>query len=100
RQLVVQPDGRVLFIAAIFRAELNRFNGPVIDRAIIGRVLADGSWDSSFTMITCGLPLVQESGPFWFDFPNTRLFDRGEIPMPTAFVARQVDGVVVLAGAF
>ena len=100
RQLVVQPDGRVLFVAAIYRRGLNALAAPVLDRAIVGRVLADGSWDSSFAMITCALPLVQNPGPFWFDFPTTRPFARGEMPVPTTFVTRQPDGVVVLAGAF
>jgi uncharacterized delta-60 repeat protein len=99
RQLVLQPDGRVLFVAAIHQPG-SRLSELVLDRAIIGRVLADGSWDSSFAMITCALPLIKGSGPFWFDFPTARLFDRGEMPVPTAFAARQPDGVVVLAGAF
>ena len=100
RQLVLQPDGGVLFVAAIYRPGLSRLNASVLDRAIIGRVLADGSWDSSFAMITCALPLVQDSGPFWFDFPTGRFVDRGEMPVPTVLAARQPDGVVVLAGAF
>lgn len=102
RQLLVQPDGRILFAAAIF---VQGTGGPFraasnIDHVIVGRLQADGYWDSSFTSLTCATPLLQETGPFWFNSP-TFVSSRGaELIVPTAELARQADGVLVLAGAF
>jgi len=69
--LLVQADGRILFSAAIF---VLGSGGPLqaagnLDHVIVGRLLADGSWDSSFASLTCALPLLQQIGPFWFNSP-------------------------------
>ena len=66
RQLLVQPDGRILFSAAIF---VQGSGAPFkaagnLDHVIVGRLLADGSWDTSFTPLTCALPLLQQTGPY------------------------------------
>jgi uncharacterized delta-60 repeat protein len=103
RQLLVQPDGGVLFCSAIYI--LNRSDPlsrtPVLDRAIIGRLLPTGAWDSSFQPLTCALPMVQQTGPFWFNTPPGLFLNlTPQQPVPAAFLARQPDGVLVLAGAF
>ena len=102
RQVLVQPDGRILFSAAIF---VLGSGGPFkaagnLDHVIVGRLLADGTWDSSFTSLTCATPLLQQTGPFWFNSP-TFVSSRGpELIVPSVALARQPDGVFVLAGAF
>ena len=102
RQVLVQADGRILFSAAIF---VLGSGGPFkaagnLDHVIVGRLLADGTWDSSFTSLTCATPLLQQTGPFWFNSP-TFVSSRGpELIVPSVALARQPDGVFVLAGAF
>ena len=102
RQLLVQPDGRVLFSAALF---VQGSGGPFraagnLDHVIVGRLLADGSWDASFTPLTCALPLLQQTGPFWFNSPTFVSSLGPELIVPSVGLARQPDGVLVLAGAF
>ena len=107
RQLLVQPDGRILFVAAIYqRGQLT----SVLDRALVGRLLSDGTWDEGFQLLTCALPLMRENGPFWFNdpsnvpivikFPPEGIPAGVEPPVPAAFLALQPDDTIVLAGAF
>jgi uncharacterized delta-60 repeat protein len=93
RQLLVQPDGAIVFAAVIFSGR----DGTEIHRAILGRLQAGGAWDADFGLVDIGLPLINVAGSFWFRL-NQPYVD--EPPVPTAFAARQPDGVVVLAGAF
>ncbi|MDE3066882.1 MAG: hypothetical protein KGJ60_04940 [Verrucomicrobiota bacterium] len=101
RQLLVQPDGRILFSAAIYTNKpslLPASSEP--DVAIIGRLLPDGAWDSSFQMLTCALPLLHEwPGPLWFNVPPLSTPVLSRTP-PTASLTLQPNGVLVLAGAF
>ena len=71
-----------------------------LDHVIVGRLLADGSWDASFTPLTCALPLLQQTGPFWFNSPTFVSSLGPELIVPSVGLARQPDGVLVLAGAF
>ena len=101
RQLLVQPDGRIVFSAVVFVQDSGRFPGPEKpDHAMVGRLLADGSWDNSFIPLTCALPLLQQPGPFWFNSPTFLISLESEQIVPTVALARQPDGVFVLAGAF
>jgi hypothetical protein len=101
RQLLVQPDGRIVFSAAVLVLGSGRFPGAEKpDHAIVGRLLADGSWDDSFVSLTCALPLLQQPGPFWFNSPTFLSSLEPELIVPTVALARQPDGVFVLAGAF
>jgi len=102
RQLLVQPDGRILFSAAIYVLGSGKpgWAAGNLDHVIVGRVLADGSWDSSFAPLTCALPLLQETGPFWFNSPTFIRSLGPELIVPSVALARQADGVLVLAGAF
>jgi hypothetical protein len=85
----------VLFAAVIFSGR----SGTQIERAILGRLQPGGAWDPDFGLVDLGLPLIKVTGPFWFNDPlNQPYFN--DTPVPTAFFARQPDGVVVLAGAF
>ncbi len=106
RQLLIQPDGRILFCAAI-TSKGSRTNAPTLDRVITGRLLPDGTWDASFSLVDGQLQVTQQPGPFWFNDPRTfglpyqaTLLDSYLRPVPTVFLARQPDGVLVLAGAF
>jgi uncharacterized delta-60 repeat protein len=101
RQLLVQPDGRIVFSAAVFVLDSGRFPGAgKPDHVIVGRLLADGSWDSSFASLTCALPMLQQPGPFWFNSPTLVSSLGLELIVPTVVLAQQPDGVFVLAGAF
>ncbi len=102
RQLLVEPDGRIVFSAAIFVRDTNAFSPEPnhLDHLIVGRLLADGSWDSSFASLTCALPLLQRTGPFWFNSPRPPIPPEPELIVPTVTMALQPDGVLVLAGAF
>jgi uncharacterized delta-60 repeat protein len=101
RQLLVQPDGRIVFSAAVFVLGSGRFPGAEKpDHAIVGRLLADGSWDDGFVSLTCALPLLQQTGPFWFNSPTLLSSLEPELIVPTVTLAQQPDGVFVLAGAF
>jgi uncharacterized delta-60 repeat protein len=102
RQLLVQPDGRILFSAAIFvMGSGGPFKGPSsLDHVIVGRLLADGTWDSSFTSLTCATPLLRQTGPFWFNSPTFVSSLGPELMVPSVALTRQPDGVLVLAGAF
>ena len=102
RQLLVQPDGRILFSAAIFvMGSGGPFKGPSsLDHVIVGRLLADGTWDSSFTSLTCATPLLRQTGPFWFNSPTFVSSLGPELMVPSMALTRQPDGVLVLAGAF
>ncbi len=102
RQLLVQPDGRILFSASIF---VLGAGGPVkgvgnLDRAIVGRLLPDGTWDAGFEPLTCDLPLLKQTGPFWFNNPTFVPSLGPELIAPTVELATQPDGILVLAGAF
>ncbi|MEI6779439.1 MAG: Calx-beta domain-containing protein [Verrucomicrobiota bacterium] len=102
RQLLVQPDGRILFSAAIFvlgSGDPAKAAGN-LDHVIVGRLLADGSWDSSFASLTCALPLLQQTGPYWFNSPTFVRSLGPELIVPSVAMARQGDGVLVMAGAF
>jgi len=96
RHLLVQPDGGVVFVAVIFSGRIGRET----DRAILGRVLPDGAWDSTFGLVEIGLPLLQMTGPFWFNDPENQPSVGAPPPFPAAFLVQQPDGVLVLAGAF
>ncbi len=103
RQLLVQPDGRILFCAAIYNPILT--NPPTLgtaylDRAVIGRLLPDGTWDSSFNLVTCPLPLVRQPGPFWFNDPMARPTQSLQPTVPAVSIVRQPNGVLVLGGVF
>jgi hypothetical protein len=100
--LLVQPDGRILFSAAIFvMGSGGPFKGPSsLDHVIVGRLLADGTWDSSFTSLTCATPLLRQTGPFWFNSPTFVSSLGPELMVPSVALTRQPDGVLVLAGAF
>jgi uncharacterized delta-60 repeat protein len=102
RQLLVQPDGRIVFSAAVFGPGSGSLLLPLEnpDHVIIGRLLADGSWDGSYVPLTCALPLLQQPGPFWFNSPTSVRSHGAEQIVPTVSLARQPDGVFVLAGAF
>jgi uncharacterized delta-60 repeat protein len=102
RQLLVQPDGRIVFSVAIFVPGSGGPLKPVGNAAhvIVGRLLADGSLDNSFAPLTCSLPLLQQFGPFWFNSPTIVRSQGPERIVPGAALARQPDGVFVLAGAF
>lgn len=102
RQLLVQPDGRIVFSAAIFvLGSGGPFKGAGnLDHVIVGRLLADGSWDDSFIPLTCALPLLQQTGPFWFNSPTFVSSLGPELIVPSVALTRQPDGVLVLAGAF
>lgn len=102
RQLLVQPDGRILFSAAIFvLGSGGPFRGAGdLAYVIVGRLLADGSWDSSFASLTCATPLLQQAGPFWFNSPTFVRSLGPELIVPSVALARQTDGLLVLAGAF
>ena len=102
RQMLVQPDGRILFSAAIYVLGSGKpgWAAGNLDHVIVGRVLADGSWDSSFAQLTCALPLLQQTGPFWFNSPTFVSSLGPELIVPSVALARQPDGVLVLAGAF
>jgi uncharacterized delta-60 repeat protein len=102
RQLLVQPDGRIVFSAAIFGlGSGSPFLGAGnLDHVIVGRLLTDGSWDGSFVSLTCALPLLQQPGPFWFNSSSPIRSAGPELIVPTVALARQPDGVFVLAGAF
>jgi uncharacterized delta-60 repeat protein len=102
RQLLVQPDGSILFSAAIF---VRTYGIPLnpggdLDHVVVGRLLADGAWDSSFAWLTCATPLLQQTGPFWFNSPTFRRSLGPELIVPSVAMAQQPDGVLVLAGAF
>lgn len=98
RQILVQPDGRILFVAAIFV----RTSTPVeaLDHAVVGRLLPNGVWDGSFDRVTCGIPLVRQTGPFWFNAPSHQFLVQSPPPVPTVFLSRQPNGILNLAGAF
>jgi hypothetical protein len=102
RQLLVQPDGRIVFSAAIFvLGSGGPFKGAGnLDHVIVGRLLADGSWGDSFIPLTCALPLLQQTGPFWFNSPTFVSSLGPELIVPSVALAQQPDGVLVLAGAF
>jgi hypothetical protein len=102
RQLLVQPDGGMVFSAAIF---VQGSGGPfigssVLDHTIVGCLLADGSWDNGFASLTCALPLLQQPGPFWFSSATSLSSLAPELIVPTVALAQQPDRVLVLAGAF
>jgi uncharacterized delta-60 repeat protein len=102
RQLLAQPDGRIVFSAAIF---VPGSGGPFkgaggLDHVIVGRLLADGSWDSSFAALTCALPMLQQPEPFWFNSQTLVRSLGPELIVPGVALAQQPDGVFVLAGAF
>ena len=71
---------------------------------IIGRLLPDGSWDNSFKMLQCELPLLNGPSPFWFSPPSWNPRWLGGTtngpPAPTAAIVQQPDGVFVIGGAF
>jgi hypothetical protein len=97
-QLQVQPDGRILFCAAINALD---YLNLIPNRAVIGRLQADGTWDSEFTMVTCDLPLLQRTGPFWFNMLGTPGNFRPQLqPVPTVHLLQQTNGIIALAGAF
>jgi uncharacterized delta-60 repeat protein len=102
RQLLVQPDGRIVFSAAIFvLGSGGPFKGAGdLDHVIVGRLLADGTWDDSFVPLTFALPLLQQPGPFWFNSPRLVRSLGPELIVPSVALAQQPDGVFVLAGAF
>jgi len=97
RQLHVLPDGRVLFCTTLFRGRDDE-----LDRAIIGRLQADGAWDSTFQPVICEIPLLREPGPYWFNdpVPPITALKTSYPPVTTATFAVQPDGVLVLGGAF
>ncbi|HTL16138.1 MAG TPA: Calx-beta domain-containing protein [Patescibacteria group bacterium] len=101
QQLLVQPDGKILFCTAIYNAlypQIPYQNLP--GRAVVGRLLPDGTWDNSFGLISCDLSEAMKlPGPFWFNDP-ARLRKQPLQPIPTAFLATQPDGILVLAGTF
>lgn len=98
RQIAIQPDGRILFVAGILIRTAK--TTEELDRAIVGRLLPDGAWDNGFSLVTCAVPMVRETGPFWFNTPLAPAFRFPPPPVPAAFLAVQSDGVIVLAGAF
>ncbi|HZI33423.1 MAG TPA: delta-60 repeat domain-containing protein, partial [Candidatus Binatia bacterium] len=112
RDLLVQADGRILFAAALYPNSITNKLGRrlFLDRAVVGRLLSDGTWDDSFPLLTCALPLTQQPGPFWFNnpsnpsvvirFPGGTIPEEEELPVPAVFLAGQPGGVLVLAGAF
>jgi hypothetical protein len=102
RQLFVQSDGKILFCAAIYdgpnRTMLSLY---LPSRATIGRLLPDGTWDSSFGLISCDLTEVNQiPGPFWFNNLPSSLTAQPYQPVPAAAFAQQPDGITVLAGSF
>jgi hypothetical protein len=86
------PDGEV-------DLDTNSFNVDVLDRAIVGRLMPDGNWDSSFSWLSCALPPVPAASYFFSDEFGSNGWS-GHGPLPTAWLASQPDGVLVLAGAF
>jgi uncharacterized delta-60 repeat protein len=102
RQLLVQPDGRIVFGAVIFVLGSGgpRLGAGNLDHAVVGRLQADGSWDNGFPPLTCELPLLRQIGPFWFNSPTFVSSLGPELIVPTVALAQQPDGVLVLAGAF
>ncbi len=98
RQLLVQPDGRILFAAGIYGPSQEQPGGPVLNLAVFGRLLPDGAWDSGFAMQQCALSELRNSDEFWFDDPSAD--PETSAPVSTAWLARQPGGVLVLAGAF
>jgi hypothetical protein len=101
RQLLVQPDGSILFSIAIYESTPGIFLSTYRPaHALIGRVLPDGSWDSAFGLITCDLSgVMQLPGPFWFN-DLSQLQRQPSLPIPAATFAQQPDGVLVLGGTF
>jgi uncharacterized delta-60 repeat protein len=97
-QLLQQSDGRILFTVVGYETiDLV----TVKQRALVGRLLADGAWDPSFSLVTCDLPLLRQRVPYWFDGLTPDLEVNGSLqPVPTALLAQQTNGVVVLAGTF
>jgi uncharacterized delta-60 repeat protein len=99
RQVVVQPDGRILFSAGIFTSDRITSTGFALEQTILGRLLPDGDWDNSFGMLVCDLPRVDSANPHWFTGPRVRVGGT-HAPLSTAWLAPQSDGVLVLAGGF
>ncbi len=102
RQLQVQTDGGILFSIAIYQSNpailLSTYKPA---RAVIGRVLADGTWDSAFGLISCDLgEVIQSPGPFWFNNNLSQFFSQPLLPIPSAGFVQQPDGVLVLGGTF
>ena len=102
RQLLVQPDGRIVFSAAIYVVGSGdpAMAAGNLNHVIVGRLLPDGAWDSSFASLTCALPMLHQTGPFWFNSPTFVRSLGPELIVPSVGCARQPDGVLVLAGAF
>jgi len=101
RQLLVQPDGKILFCAAIYDSSSLPLSSRYLPaRAAIGRLLPDGTWDNDFWLITCDLSEANQiPGPFWFDNVS-RLITQPYQPVPVLSIAQQPDGIIVLGGTF
>jgi uncharacterized delta-60 repeat protein len=99
RQVVIQPDERILFSAGIFTSDRITSTGFTLEQTILGRLLPDGDWDNSFGMLVCNLPRVDSANPHWFTGPRVRVGGT-QAPLSTAWLAPQSDGVLVLAGGF
>lgn len=102
QQLILQADGKILFSATLFGAGPGDPGkaGAQIEHTLIGRLLPDGMWDASFGLLDCELPLLREAGPYWFNNTDYVRTLGAEPIVPTAALAAQSDGMLVLAGAF
>ncbi|MFO1499741.1 MAG: delta-60 repeat domain-containing protein [Verrucomicrobiota bacterium] len=94
-RLVPQPDGKILFLAQA-RAGLP-VSSPGV--CVIGRLLPDGQWDSTFQLVTALDPFAGIMTPrFPFNDPESDSFV--ELPGSISSVAQQPDGVMTIGGSF
>jgi large repetitive protein len=102
RQILVQPDGKILFSAAFYGAgtPLPLQYRYLPAQAVLGRLLPDGTWDNSFSLVVCDLSEATAlPGPFWFS--DLSFFQRTpSLVVPAVSFAQQPNGVLVLGGIF
>ncbi|MEW6160382.1 MAG: delta-60 repeat domain-containing protein [Verrucomicrobiota bacterium] len=100
RQLLIQPDGKILFLASIYEQSVRR--RTEFSHVTLGRLMPNGAWDPGFALVEIELSLLNSAGPFWFNAPQRgiRIPILAGSPVPTVTMALQPDGTLVLAGAF
>jgi len=92
RQVTVQTDERIIFLADVVEGTGNQVN-----RSIVGRLLPDGQWDSSFQVATATNPppLIPT-----LPRPMTVQEDLWGAPGAIRTFVQQPDGILVVGGAF